>query len=62
MTRTCYYITRRHCKVRLTLSPSLGKPWPQGFVGAHLCECRILAYIGLVAGAWCRRSVILSSV
>ncbi|KAB8228034.1 uncharacterized protein BDW43DRAFT_292398 [Aspergillus alliaceus] len=62
MTCTCYYITCRYYKVRLTLLPSLRKPWPQGFVGAYLCEYRILAYTELVTGAWCRRSVILSSI
>ncbi|KAB8228982.1 uncharacterized protein BDW43DRAFT_289529, partial [Aspergillus alliaceus] len=62
VTRMCYYITYRRCKVCLTLPPSLRKPWPQGFVGAHLCKCRILAYAGLITGAWCRHSVVLSSV
>ncbi|KAB8226873.1 uncharacterized protein BDW43DRAFT_295515, partial [Aspergillus alliaceus] len=62
VTCICYYITCRRCKVRLTLPPSLGKPWPQGFIGAHLYKCRILAYAGLVAGAWCRHLVVLSSM
>ncbi|KAB8228394.1 uncharacterized protein BDW43DRAFT_291308, partial [Aspergillus alliaceus] len=58
----CYYITHRRYKMRLTLLLSLRKPWPQGFVGAHLYKCRILAYAGLVTGAWYRYLVILSSV